>query len=126
MVMLYKQKFTLSKASYNQVKSSFLNSLSESNYSIDSKALILFEEIVLNILVHAKSCSGTFLSIQVEQKSKELVFLFIDDANYFDLRSHTSSFQSVGGWGIVFIKKLAKKIYYKRFKSKNYLLIGFS
>lgn len=102
----------------------FLESLCD-----NPKPQIILDEIVSNIV----RCSGakSFSVTYAEQESGETVMTFTDDGAPFDPTTEApapdiaapTTDRQIGGLGIFMVKKMSKKIEYRRADAKNVLQV---
>lgn len=96
----------------------------------DDRALLVFEEIVTNIIRYGFDDTGEHaIHINARVDGGELRLTFDDDGHPFDprsapnfLRPDTLEREPVGGRGLVLVRRAARRLDYKRTRSGHNLL----
>src|SRR5262245_31955450 len=82
---------------------------------------LVFDEIVTNIIRHAGVDSAATIDAEVELAPDEAILTFEDGGAPFDPWQHSESplphhpeDESVGGWGLMLVRKAAGRLDYRR------------
>jgi len=96
-----------------------------------TRAEVVFEEVVTNIIRHAYGSNhARVMEVQVACAADAVQFVFTDDGPAFDPLVHPDTEPPMtvdgardGGLGIHLVRKMAARIYYHRGDGRNRLLI---